>query len=63
MRQGRATSPIDLEESRQRFQVELQRLPGQLRKLELSPDPYPVRFSERLQDDLERIRRDLASGT
>ena len=63
MRQGRPTSDVDLEESRRRFQLELQRLPDHLRKLEPSSVPYPVRFSERLQEDLDRIRRELASGT
>jgi nicotinate phosphoribosyltransferase len=63
MRQGRQTSHVDLEESRRRFQLELQRLPDHLRKLEPSPAPYPVRFSARLQEDLNGIRRDLAHGT
>jgi nicotinate phosphoribosyltransferase len=63
MRQGRPTSHINLEESRRRFQLELQRLPDHLRKLEASPVPYPVRFSERLQEDLDRIRAELAHGT
>ena len=63
MRQGRPTSHVDLEESRRRFQLELQRLPDQLRKLEPSPAPYPVTFSERLREDLDRIRRQLAHGT
>ncbi len=63
MSQGRATSPVDLGESRRRFQLELQRLPDHLRKLEPSPVPYPVRFSERLQEDLDRIRKELTHGT
>jgi nicotinate phosphoribosyltransferase len=63
MRQGQATSEINLEESRRRFQLELQRLPEHLRKLEPSSVPYPVNFSDRLQDDLDRIRRELACGT
>ncbi len=63
MRQGRTTSHVDLEESRRRFQIELQRLPDQLRKLEPSPIPYAVHFSERLQEDLDRIRKEIDHGT
>jgi nicotinate phosphoribosyltransferase len=63
MKQGRTISHVDLEESRRRFQIELQRLPDQLRKLEPSPIPYTVHFSERLQEDLDRIRKEIARGT
>ncbi len=63
MKQGRLTSRVDLEESRRRFRLELQRLPEHLRKLEPSSVPYPVKFSERLQNDLDTIRRHFASGT
>ncbi len=63
MRQGHMTGHIDLEESRRRLQSELQRLPDQFRKLQPSLVPYSVRFSERLQEDLDRIRKELARGT
>jgi len=59
MTHGRPAAAVNLEESRRRFQSELQRLPGNLKKLEPSPTPYPVRFSERLREDLDRIRREL----
>jgi nicotinate phosphoribosyltransferase len=59
MRNGRPVADVNLEESRRRFQSELQRLPGHLRKLEPSPTPYAVGFSERLRQDLEKIRREL----
>ena len=60
MRQGRPTSDVNLEESRRRFRMELQRLPEHLRRLDPSSVPYPVNFSERLHDDLDTIRRQLA---
>jgi hypothetical protein len=63
MRQGRRTGDVDLEESRRRFRLELPRLPEHLRKLEPSSIPYPVSFSDRLQDDLDKIRREIAGGT
>jgi nicotinate phosphoribosyltransferase len=63
MQQGCPTRRVDLEESRQRFRLELQRLPVHLRKLELSPAPYPVCFSERLQDDLDALRRQVPADT
>jgi len=63
MRQGRPTGDVNLEESRRRFRMELRRLPEHSRKLEPSSVPYPVNFSERLQDDLDTIRRQLACGT
>jgi nicotinate phosphoribosyltransferase len=63
MKQGRPTSNVNLEESRRRFRLKLQRLPEHLRKLEPSSAPYPVSFSDRLQDDLDRVRRELACGT
>ncbi len=63
MRQGRPTSDVNLEESRRRFRLELQRLPTQLRKLEPSSVPYPVKFSDCLQNDLYTIRRQLACRT
>ena len=63
MKQGRPTRDVNLEESRRRFRLELQRLPEPLRKLEPSSTPYPVSFSDRLKDDLERIRKEIACGT
>jgi len=60
MRHGRVTRDVHLEESRRRFQSELTRLPQPLRDLDPSPVPYPVSFSERLRNDLETIRRQLA---
>ena len=62
IRQGRPTSAVSLEESRRRFGLELQRLPEDLRKLEPSSVPYPVAFSERLQEDLNTICKQLAGG-
>jgi nicotinate phosphoribosyltransferase len=63
MRSGISTARIDLEESRRRFQSEVRRLPDHARKLEPSPTPYPVSFSKRLEDDLDRIRKEIACGT
>jgi nicotinate phosphoribosyltransferase len=63
MRQGVGTGRIGLEESRQRFRRERERLPDHFRELEPAPTPYPVSFSERLQNDLDTIRRKLAHGT
>jgi len=63
MRQGRPTVDVNLEESRRHFQLELQRLPGHLRKLKPSLAPYPVGFSERLQGDLDMIRAQLTRGS
>ena len=62
MKQGRPTSNVNLEESRRRFRLKLQRLPEHLRKLEPSSIPYLVSFSDRLQDDLDKIRREIAGG-
>jgi nicotinate phosphoribosyltransferase len=58
LRQHRQTR-IDLAESRRRLQRELQRLPDQFRRLEPARPPYPVRISERLQTDLDELRRKL----
>ena len=63
VRSGVPTTPIDIEESRRRFQRELARLPDQLRAIEPSPVPYPVSFSACLDRDLDRIRSELARGT
>ncbi|MBZ5635997.1 MAG: nicotinate phosphoribosyltransferase [Acidobacteriia bacterium] len=63
MRHGRATRDVDLEESRRRFQSELMRLPRPLRDLGPSPVPYPVSFSDRLQHDLDKIRKEITCGT
>jgi hypothetical protein len=63
MKEGCASAPINLDESRRRFERELARLPGHLRKLEPTADPYPVTFSEQLQGDLEAIQRELCRGT
>jgi nicotinate phosphoribosyltransferase len=63
MKQGRPTREVNLEESRRRFRLELQRLPEHLRKLEPSSTPYPVSFSDRLQGDLDKTRREIACGT
>jgi nicotinate phosphoribosyltransferase len=63
VRSGIPTTPIDLEESRRRFQRELARLPDHLRAIEPSPVPYPVSFSACLDRDLDRIRSELARGT
>ena len=59
MRNGRPVADVNLEESRPRFQSELQRLQDHLKKLEPSPTPYAVGFSERLRQDLDRIQREL----
>jgi len=63
MRQGRRTGDVDLEESRRRFRLELQRLPEHLRKLEAPSAPYPVSFSDTLQGDLRTIQRELVCHT
>ena len=61
MRHGRAIAPVDLNESRERFQQELGRLPDHLRRLEPSPASYSVAFSEQLQKDLRIIRGEIAA--
>jgi nicotinate phosphoribosyltransferase len=63
VRSGVPTTPIDIEESRRRFQRELARLPDHLRAIEPTPVPYPVSFSTCLDRDLDRIRSGLARGT
>jgi nicotinate phosphoribosyltransferase len=62
MRQGVPVTRIDLEESRRHFQCELARLSDNLRALEPAT-PYPVSFSERLNDDLSWLRAEFARGT
>jgi nicotinate phosphoribosyltransferase len=59
---GRVATEIKLAESRKRLQCELQLLPDHLRGLEPVPPQYPVSFSERLQADLDSIRRKLGFG-
>jgi nicotinate phosphoribosyltransferase len=45
-----------LNKSRQHLQEELKRLPNHLLSLESADPPYPVKVSERLRGDLERVR-------
>jgi len=63
MRLGLRTTSLDLEDSRWRLQSELARLPPQFRRLDPASSPYPIRFSERLQNDLATIRSEIARGT
>jgi nicotinate phosphoribosyltransferase len=56
MLRGRPTGPIEIEESRRRLQQELMRLPDHVRALDPSLCDYPVRFSERLENDLDQAR-------
>jgi nicotinate phosphoribosyltransferase len=56
---GQPATQIKLAESRERLRGELQRLPDHLRGLEPVMPQYPVSFSQRLQADLDSIRRKL----
>ncbi len=56
---GKPLGPIRIEDSRQRLQRELARLPVELRSIEPAATAYPVSFSERLDADLETIRAEL----
>jgi nicotinate phosphoribosyltransferase len=60
MRRGVISMRVDLEESRRRLQRELASLPECLRAIEPSPCAYPVRYSGRLQRDLDTIRPEVA---
>jgi len=62
MVRGRPATQIKLVESRKHLQSELQLLSDHLRELEPAPPQYPVSFSERLQADLDSIRRKLGFG-
>lgn len=62
MQLGAPATHVTLEESRQRFQSEIAKLPSHLRALEPTPAPYPVSFSKCLERDLDRIRTKLARG-
>jgi nicotinate phosphoribosyltransferase len=62
MKHGRPSVPVDLEATRRLFQGELERLPDHLRRLQPSPAPYSVTFSEGLQHDLDTIRSELVRG-
>jgi nicotinate phosphoribosyltransferase len=62
MKHGRPSVPVDLEAARRLLQGELERLPDHLRRLQPSPTPYPVTFSEGLQHDLDTIRSELVRG-
>jgi nicotinate phosphoribosyltransferase len=57
LRKNQGYTRIDVRESRSRFQQELARLPDPLHKLEPSRVPYPVTISERLEADLDELRR------
>jgi nicotinate phosphoribosyltransferase len=61
MREGRVAARASLEESRQRCARQLRQLPEPLRKLERAQPPYPVRFSDRLQADFERLREQVVA--
>lgn len=61
MTQGRQSVRTDLKESRERLRRELDRLPDQFRAIEPASEPYPVSLSERLQQDFEEVRHELAS--
>src|SRR5579885_348982 len=60
MQAGAPVTRIELEESRRRFQGEIGRLPAHLRALEPSKIPYAVTFSQGLEQDLARIKIQLA---
>ena len=59
---GKPATQFKLAESRKRLQKQLQLLPDHLRVLEPARSPYPVSFSERLEVDLDKIRRKLGFG-
>jgi nicotinate phosphoribosyltransferase len=59
---GQPVAQIKLAESRKRLQCQWQLLPEHLRGLESVPSVYTVSFSERLQDDLDSVRRKLGFG-
>jgi nicotinate phosphoribosyltransferase len=62
LRQGQPAARVELKESRSRLQRELKQLPAHLRSLETASPPYPVRFSQQLQEDFETVCRQLSSG-
>lgn len=63
MLRGQVVARIRLEESQARLQTELKQLPDELRQLQSPSQPYPVKFSERLQDDLHRIRQKIIDAS
>lgn len=54
---GKAIALPDLEQSRRHVQRELAQLPPQLLHLDQAAQLYPVSFSERLQADLDALRK------
>ena len=60
LRPGQKEAHIDVKQSRKHVQEELERLPVHLHNLEASETPYPVRFSDRLQTDLDSFKGKLA---
>jgi nicotinate phosphoribosyltransferase len=60
LRPGQREARIDVRQSRKHLKKELERLPVHLHNLEASQTPYPVRFSDCLQADLDSFQRKLA---
>ncbi|MBZ5611894.1 MAG: nicotinate phosphoribosyltransferase [Acidobacteriia bacterium] len=56
---GRPTASPDLNESRRRFQREMERLPEDFRSLKPAGKPFPVSISERLEADFQAISRQV----
>lgn len=59
IKHGEPVLGVDLSESRQRFQREMEMLQEPLRGLEPAPAPYPVAISERLDADFNVVSRAL----
>jgi len=63
MSEGKRIVPrTDLGEARKRCSEQLARLPEPLRNLGEAASPYPVRYSERLENSLADVRRRLAAA-
>jgi nicotinate phosphoribosyltransferase len=59
---GQPTGRIELSESRSHLERQLSKLPDHLRGLPPLPPPYSVRFSQRLESDMEEIRQTVAGA-
>ncbi len=60
MRAGVPLTRVNLNDSRRRLRLELSRLTPVLRELDSAQTPYPVTFSDDLQEDLDRLTGHLA---
>jgi nicotinate phosphoribosyltransferase len=62
MRDGKCIAPpVPIQQVRKRAMEELARLPAGCRRLH-SPDPYPITFSQQLEDLLVAVRQQVLNG-